>query len=218
VHAEATSITLLGRERRVLKRVVRAHTSEQRDVLRARIVLMASFGDNNSEIARELFCDLKTVRKWRDRFAESRLEGLWDAPRSGRPDYFTVSQRHDVFAQLALTPPAPYARWSVDLLAKHLVSAGIVPSISRETVSLWLRTADIKPHRVKYWLESNDPDFKSKKDRIINLYLHPPKDGIVICVDEKTSIQALERKHPDSPPRAHRNRRIAFECTSSTEW
>ncbi|MBM3460550.1 MAG: helix-turn-helix domain-containing protein [Armatimonadetes bacterium] len=120
----ATRVTLRGRERRVLQRVVRAHTSEQREVLRARIVLMASLGDNNCEIARELFCDLKTVRKWRARFAELRLEGLWDAPRSGRPEQFTVSQRHETFAVMALTPPFPYARWSVQpaqRLGLHIV-------------------------------------------------------------------------------------------------
>jgi transposase len=101
----------------------------------------------------------------------------------------------------------------VYLLANELVERGVVPSISRETVSLWLRTADVKPHRVKYWLTSNDPEFKKKKDRIIALYLSPPKDGIVISIDEKTSIQALERTRPGrgAPPGPHRNRRIDFE-------
>jgi len=124
----ATRVTLRGRERRVLQRVVRAHTSEQREVLRARIVLMASLGDNNCEIARELFCDLKTVRKWRARFAELRLEGLWDAPRSGRPEQFTVSQRHETFAVMALTPPFPYARWSVQPAQR--LGLHIVPTLS----------------------------------------------------------------------------------------
>lgn len=208
---EATRITLVGKERRTLQRVVRAHTSEQREVLRARIVLDAAKGHNNSQIADELGCDLKTVRKWRDRFAALRLEGLWDAPRAGRPPKFTSTQRHDVFAAVVGPPPSPYARWTVDLLANQLVEKKIVPAISRETVSLWLRSADVKPHRVKYWLTSNDPDFKEKKDRIIGLYLNPPKDGIVISVDEKTSIQALERTRPEAPPRPHRHRRIEFE-------
>lgn len=208
---EATRITLQGSERRTLKRVVRAHTSEQREVLRARIVLLAADGLNNCQIADQLTCDLKTVRKWRDRFAAHRLEGLWDAPRVGRPSKFTATQRHDVFAAVVGQPPVPYARWTVDLLANALVEKGVVSSISRETVSLWLRSADVKPHRVKYWLTSNDPNFKEKKDAIIELYLNPPKDGIVISVDEKTSIQALERTRPEAPPRPHRHRRIEFE-------
>jgi transposase len=207
----ATRITLRGSERRTLQRVVRAHTSEQRMVLRARIVLLAQLAWNNGQIVDELGCDLKTVRKWRDRFAASRLEGLWDCPRSGRPSQFTTSQRHDVFAAVVGPPPSPYARWTVDLLANDLTERGIVPSIGRETVSLWLRTADVKPHRVKYWLTSKDPEFKPKKDRIIGLYLKPPKDGIVISIDEKTSIQALERTRPGAPPLPHRNRRIDFE-------
>lgn len=206
-----TRITLRGRERRILQRVVRAQTSEQRDVLRARIVLLAALGNNNSQIADEPGVDVQTVRKWRDRFAASRLEGLWDAPRSGRPPQFTSAQRHDVFTLLVGPPPFPYARWTVDLLANELVARGIVPSIGRESVSLWLRTADVKPHRVKYWLTSKDPDFKAKRDRIIDLYLNRPKDGIVISIDEKTSIQALERTRPESPPRPHRNRRVEFE-------
>lgn len=209
--AHATRIVLLGRERRTLKRVVRAQTSEQRYVLRARVVLGASLGQNNSEIADELCCDVKTVRKWRDRFAAHRLEGLWDAPRSGRPSEFTASQRHEVFAAVVGPPPFPYARWTVDLLANHLEEQGIVTSISRETLSYWLRSADLKPHRLKYWLTSKDPDFKRKKDAIVDLYLNPPRDGVVLCVDEKTSIQALERKHPDLPSQPHRHRRIEFE-------
>jgi len=112
--------------------------------------------------ARANLCDVKTVRKWRDRFAAVGLEGLWDAPRSGRPPEFTATQRHDVFAALAGPPPFPYARWTVDLLANHLVDQGIVPSIGRETVSLWLRSADVKPHRVKYWLTSKDPKFTDR--------------------------------------------------------
>lgn len=209
--ATAERITLRGRERRQLQQVVRAHTSEQRYVLRARIVLLAAVALNNCEIAHELGCDRDTVRKWRGRFAAKRMEGLDDAPRSGRPACFSSTQKHDVFSLVVGTPPPPYARWSVDLIAAELIKQGIVPSIGRETVSLWLRTADVKPHRVKYWLTSNDPEFKHKKDRIVDLYLHPPKDGVVISVDEKTSIQALERSRRQYPTAPGRVRRLDFE-------
>lgn len=207
----AERITLRGRERRQLQQVVRAHTSEQRYVLRARIVLLAALAWNNCQIAHELGCDRDTVRKWRGRFASKRVEGLYDAPRSGRPACFSSTQKHDVFSLVVGPPPSPYARWSVDLIAAELIKQGLVPSIGRETVSLWLRTADVKPHRVKYWLTSNDPDFKQKKDRIVELYLHPPEDGVVISVDEKTSIQALERSRRQYPTAPGRVRRLDFE-------
>lgn len=192
-----SEIKLCGRERRVLARVIRAHSSEQRWVLRASIVLLAWRKRNNSEIADELGCDLKTVRKWRERFADHRLEGLDDAPRSGRPPHFGATQKHDLFSMVVEPPPPPFARWTIDMLVTELITRGIVPCIiSRETVSLWLRCADIKPHRCRYWLQSNDPEFKEKKDRVVDLYLNPPTDGRLICVDEKTCIQARERLWP----------------------
>lgn len=209
--SEATRITLRGRERRALQRIVAAHKSEQRMVLRANIVLAASLGRNNCQIAFQLGCDLKTVRKWRSRFAEDRMLGLYDLPRTGRPRRFDATHRHDVIATILGPPPAPYDRWSLDLAAAALVDRGIVPSISRETISHWLRTADIKPHRCRYWLNSKDPDFKAKMDRVVELYTKKPHSGRVICIDEKTCIQARERRHPDHPVGPGRPRRPEFE-------
>lgn len=209
--ATAERITLRGAERRQLTRIVRAHTSEQRYVLRARIVLGAALGRNNCEIADEMGCDRETVRKWRRRFAVMRMGGLDDSPRSGRPPRFSSTQKHDVFSMVVGAPPAPYARWTVDLLASELKRQGIVPAISPETVSLWLRSADVKPHRIKYWLTSNDPDFKQKKDRIVDIYLNPPTDGVVVSIDEKTSIQALERWRRQYATAPGRVRRLDFE-------
>lgn len=208
---EALPVKLLGRERRELRRIVKAATAEHREVIRAQVVLLAADGLSNSEIAVELDKDLKTVRKWRGRFCESRIQGLLDLPRSGRPPCFEASQRQEVFTLVTSSPPAPLARWTIALLAEHLVSSGIVPSISCETVSFWLRTAELKPHRVKYWLNSKDPDFRAKRDRVLELYLNPPKNGLVLCVDEKTSIQALERCHPEQPASRRRPRRVEFE-------
>lgn len=208
---EPVQLKLRGRERRELNRIIRAATAEQRLVLRARIVLLAADGLNNSEIAEELLCDVKTVRKWRWRFHVYRMEGLDDLVRPGRPVVFEASQRQEVFTLATSAPPHPLGRWTVDLLAEHLVESGIVPAISRETVSLWLRTADLKPHRVKYWLNSKDPDFRTKRDRVLALYLSPPRDGVVICVDEKTSIQALERCHPEKPAGFRWPRHVEFE-------
>lgn len=208
---EALQIKLLGRERRELRRIARTATAEHREVVRAQIILLAAEGLSNCEIAGELGKDLKTVRKWRGRFFESRIKGLLDLPRSGRPCCFEASQRQEVFTLVTSSPPAPLARWTVGLLAEHLVTTGIVPCISRETVSYWLRTAEIKPHRVKYWLNSKDPDLRAKRDRVLELYLSPPRSGVVLCVDEKTSIQALEHCHPEQAASRRRPRRVEFE-------
>jgi hypothetical protein len=106
---DAQYLYLRGGERRELQRLVRRHTAEQRQVLRARIVLYAASGCDNLFIARKLGCDPKTVRKWRSRFVEARMAGLGDAPRSGRPANFSVSQKHEVFTLVVGEPPKPYA-------------------------------------------------------------------------------------------------------------
>ncbi|MBI4758177.1 MAG: IS630 family transposase [Chloroflexi bacterium] len=207
----AAHIRLTGSEKRLLGRIARAHTSEQRMALRAKIILLANLGRNNCEIADELAVCMKTVRKWRSRFSLHRMEGLYDEPRSGRPFTFGTSVRHEVFTAVVGPPPEPYARWNLDLLAKHLIDDGFVPSISLETLSYWLRTADIKPHRVRGWLNSKDPRFREKRDRIVNLYLNPPKDGRVLSFDEKTSIQARERIRQERAVQPGQPRRMEWE-------
>lgn len=206
----AVRILLRGSEKRHLERIVRAHRTEQRMALRAKIILLANLGRNNSEIADELGVSVKTARKWRGRFGQCGLEGLYDEPRSGRPPVFDTTLRHEVFTAVVGPPPEPYTRWTLDLLAKHLVDSGF-ESVSLETLSYWLRTADIKPHRVRGWLESKDPNFREKRDRILALYRNPPKDGVLLSIDEKTSIQARERTRPDQAPRPGRARRVEWE-------
>jgi transposase len=208
---DAQYLWLRGSERRQLQRLVRRHTAEQRQVLRARIILYAALGLDNLFIARKLACDPKTVRKWRCRFVRDRLAGLEDAPRSGRPRSFSVGQRHELFTLVVGEPPKPYTTWTMTLLADELIGRGIVTTISRATISEWLRTVDIKPHRLRYWLNSKDPDFRAKRDRVISLYINRPARGRVICIDEKTSIQALERCAPDKPVRSKSPRKVEFE-------
>ncbi len=210
----AIYIGLVGDERRQLKKIAQAHTSEQRMVLRANIILLASLAGNNCEIADQLGVDVKTVRKWRRRFSENRMEGLHDAPRSGRPFQFETTARHELFTAVVGPPPYPYGQWSLDLLAKHLVDSNLVGakcSISIETVSYWLRTADLKPHKVRGWLNSKDPKFQEKRDKIVELYRNPPKDGVLLSVDEKTSIQALERLRKEQPALPGQRRRLEWE-------
>ena len=113
-------IRLYGRERRALQRLVRAHKSSQRDVLRAKIVLLAARGEANSKIASSLGCDVQTVRKWRERFVLYRHAGLCDSKRTGRPRTFSAEVRHQLFALAVSDPPEPYARWTVDLLCQAM--------------------------------------------------------------------------------------------------
>ena len=208
---QAIHISLTGTEKRRLNGIAQAHTSEQRMALRAKIILLANLGMSNCKIAEELGVDVKTVRKWRRRYRQGGLEGLFDGPRSGRPFTFGAGARHELFTAIVGPPPAPYAAWSLDLLAKHLVDKKLVGSISVETVSYWLRTADLKPHRVRGWLDSKDPNFRDKRDKIVELYLNPPTDGVLLSVDEKTGIQALERVRKDQPAGFGRLRRIEWE-------
>lgn len=207
----ASVIRLRGKDRRILQRVVRCHKSEQRAVLRAKIILWAARGAPNTEIAFHLGVDVKTVRKWRDRFKYWGLIGLDDLERPGRPRLFDSKVRHELFSLVVQPPPEPYCRWSLDLLAKTMVDRRLVDSISIETLSTWLREAELKPHKVRGWLSSNDPEFRAKRDRIMNLYLRPPKNTFVLSVDEKTNIQALKRVRKDLPASRGRARRVEWE-------
>jgi transposase len=124
-------IRLRGKDRRV----VRCHKSEQRTMLRAKIVLRAARGVSNSDIALHLGVDVKTVRKWRSRFKYWGLYGLRDEERSGRPRVFDSKVQHELFSLVVQTPPEPYSRWSLDLLAKTLIDGRLVESISIDTLS-----------------------------------------------------------------------------------
>lgn len=204
-------IQLTGADRRKLQRTVAAHKSEQREVLRAKVILLASQGLNNGQIADDLGCDVQTVKKWRGRYAVDGLVGLYDLPRSGRPSKFSAIERCACISLLLQEPPAPRSSWTLDMAVEALRAQGTVPAISRETLSRWLRTADVKPHRNRYWLNCKDPNFKAKMEQIVNLYMNRPKGVRVICIDEKTCIPARQRLHPDKPTRPGQARRLEFE-------
>lgn len=123
----------------------------------------------------------------------------------GDPALFPPEEQHQIMA-LATCPPEDYQRpvptWTISELTQEVKDQKVTASISRSTVWRLLDQAEIKPHKWRYWLNSPDPDFESKMMRIVDLYLHPPKEGILLCLDEKTAIQALERKYPDKPVQA----------------
>jgi len=171
----------------VLESWVRAATSEQRLALRARIVLAAAGGESTTAIAQEVAVRTATVSKWRTRFAERRLAGLQDAPRPGKPARYTRETEHRVLAMLDQPPAAGYANWNGNLLAKAL------GDVSADQVWRVLRRHRISLQQRHSWCVSTDPEFARKAADIVGLYLNPPENAVVICVDEKPHIQALER-------------------------
>jgi len=184
---KAAEVRLTPADRAVLEARVRASTSEQRDVLRARIILLAGEGRSTRSIADEVGVMPNTVSTWRGRYAREGLAGLADKPRPGpRPKYDAESGRR-ILAVLEHPPPAGFGRWTGPLIAAEL------GDVHEQQVWRFLRAQRIDLDGGKSWCESNDAEFAAKAADIVGLYLAPPENAIVICVDEKPSIQALER-------------------------
>jgi putative transposase len=201
----APKIELIPEERQSLERIVRSPSAEQREVIRARIVLLAADGLRNDQIQRDLGVSKPVVVKWRARFAAQRLDGLVDEAGRGRKRTYGVEVRHSIAATACTDPPASVGtHWSVRSLAKHLgVGASVVHRV--------LSAESIKPHRFRYWKSSTDPEFEPKMLAVIGLYLNPPDNAVILSVDEKTSIQALDRTQPRLPMKAHRVERLSHE-------
>jgi transposase len=184
---EATPIVLSADERSTLESWVRSGTTEQRLVERARIVLAAATGTGSRAIGRELGCARGMVSKWRLRFARERLAGLADAPRSGKPRTYDEATDRRILALLDQPTPAGFARWTAPLLATQL------GDVSDQYIWRFLRAQRIDLAGRKSWCLSDDPEFVAKAAAIVGLYLAPPDHAIVLAVDEKPAIQALER-------------------------
>jgi len=182
----ATVIELTDEERGVLEKRVRATTIPARDALRARIILSAAQGKRNDQIAPKLGVSPSVVSRWRVRFARQGMAGLQDVPRSGRPEQYDEATERRILAKLDEPPPSGWARWNGKLLAKTL---GLHPRY------VWrvLAKHHISLERRRSWCVSTDPEFAPKAAEIVGLYLAPPENAVVICVDEKPHIQALER-------------------------
>jgi transposase len=219
-------IVLSAGEQAVLAARARSARGPYRDRLRAAIVLAAAAGQANAAIAAGLGVCTDTVRKWRRRFAEARLAGLADAPRSGRPPAFTAADRAEVIA-LACALPAesgvPLSRWSGPDLARELAARRDIAA-SPSTVGRWLAGDALKPWQHRSWISVRDPDFAAKAARVLDLYAgiwngRPLGAGdYVICADEKTSIQARCRCHP--PWRRAKPARCASSTTmtAAARW
>ena len=184
---DATPIVLTADERATLEGWVRSGTTEQRLVERARVVLLAAAGTGSRAIGRELDRARGLVSKWRVRFARERLAGLADAPRSGKPKTYGAAAGRRILAALDRPPPEGFARWTAPLLAKDL------GDVSDQYIWRFLRAQRIDLDGRKSWCLSTDPEFAAKAADIVGLYLAPPDHAIVLAVDEKPAIQALER-------------------------
>lgn len=183
----AMRILLSEEERATLTAWSRASSGEHRLVERARIILLASEGIPAREIARRLDTRLARVSKWRQRFASQRLPGLRDAPRSGKPKTYDEVTEKRLLALLDSPPPEGYSQWNGRLLA------GALGDVSDDQVWRLLRKHKIQLQRRRSWCISTDPEFGAKAADVVGLYLRPPENAVVLCVDEKPHIQVLER-------------------------
>ena len=161
---------------------------------RARIILLSSEGVSATEIQRRLAVTRPTVFKWRRRYREHGVGGLTDAPRSGRPTELTETAIKQILRLTIEKIPHEATHWSTRLMAKY---AGVTQWQVRQ---VWA-AADLKPHRLKTFKISNDPLFAEKVVDVVGLYLDPPENAMVLSVDEKTQIQALDRTQPLLPMR-----------------
>lgn len=184
-------IDLTPAERAVLQRRVASPTTAQRDALRARIVLLRAAGRREAEVAEEIGTSINTVSLWSKRFEENGLEGLKDRAGRGRKPWLAPEKIQKVVTQVT-QPPKGRKRWSTRTMA---AAAGM----SHQSVhSIWKKN-DLKPHLVRTFKISNDPRFEEKFWDIIGLYLNPPDKALVLCCDEKSQCQALERTQPGLP-------------------
>ena len=184
-------IVLSEPDRKALERTVRMKTSEQRNVLRARIVLMSAAGEPDVAVARQLGVNRHTVRLWRQRFRERGLAGLEDAPGRGRKPILESKVKEAILTG-AVQPPANRTRWSCRSMAR-------AQKVSPSTVQRIWSSNDIQPHLTRTFKISNDARFEEKFWDVIGLYLNPPDKALVLCCDEKSQCQALERTQPALP-------------------
>jgi len=185
---------LTDSQRALLEAWTRRTTTAQGHALRASIVLAAADGASNSDIAEELRINRVTVGKWRQRFLDQGIDGLMDAPRPGPPRTVTDDDVDRVIALTLEQAPPRGTHWTTREMAD---AAGL----SQSTISRIWRAFGLQPHRSETFKLSNDPLFVDKVRDIVGLYMDPPDRAMVLCVDEKSQIQALERTQPLLPMR-----------------
>jgi transposase len=206
-------VKLNKKRRKRLQQVVRRRTPQHWMVIRARIVLLSDQGVRNGEIAQRLSIDLQVIRRWLKRFLAEGFDGLKDRQRQGRPPQLEPKVWQKLATLVVQSPEKfgiPIVRWSVRSLRDY-VQERYGWQIGRQSISSFLRSMALKPHRVKYWLNPEDPDFDEKAAVICKLYVSPPEKTTVLSLDEKPGIQALRRTHRPRPMRPGKPHRIEFE-------
>jgi len=191
---KASRIKLSASEQAFLDRRVRRRKIARADAQRAEIILRAADGLNNCEIADAVGVTRQTVRTWRERFVKHRLDGLDDEPRCGAPRKIGDDRIEEIVTKTLETKPADATHWSTRGMAK---AAGV----SASSVHRIWQAFSLQPHRTETFKLSTDPQFVEKVRDIVGLYLDPPEKALVICVDEKSQIQALDRTQPLLPMR-----------------
>lgn len=197
--AALPAIELNAETRKELEAITRKRTEKSSLVQRARIILYAAAGLSNRRIASLVDIAEAHVGTWRKRYIEGGIEGLEDRARRGRPADMTAEQRLRICQAACRQPPRHLSRWSLSTLAKSL-------RLPRNRVVRALADADLHPHRIRTFNFSPDPRFGDKLLDVVGLYMAPPENAVVLCVDEKTGIQALDRTQPMLPLRAKKPR------------
>ena len=189
-------------QRKELTVMSRSLKLESRYVVRSKVILLSSEGKTLDFIIQATGLSRKVVNKWRQRFKLLGLSGLKDAQRPGKATYISPEKKTMVIQKACSTPAGCYTNWSQSRIAKEI-------GISQSRVFQILKEADLKPHKIEYWCgKSPDPEFEYKMVNIVGLYMKPPENAIVLCVDEKTQIQALDRTQPELPLKAGNPKRL----------
>src|SRR6266545_5552052 len=198
------TIELTRQERRELERRVRSRKLRSEDVRRARLILMLAAGESYMSVRNALECDPGYVSRWKKRFETDRLAGLYARHRGSKPRALTTPMEARILSWTQKKPTDGTTHWSTRRLAKKL-------GVNHMLVARAWARAGLKPQRMKRYMASNDPAFEEKAADIIGLYINPPQHAAVFCLDEKTSVQALDRLDPVLPLSPGRAERHGFE-------
>src|SRR6185312_7356381 len=201
---EAREVHLSSKDRKVLEACCRSPVTLQRDLKRARIVLLAADGRSTRSIAKEVGVQPRIVSLWRHRYADQGLEGLQDKPRPGKQPIYTKATDKRILKLLDKPPPEGFARWTGPLLAGELGDVDV------QYIWRFLRSHKIDLAARKSWCESTDPNFTAKAADVVGLYVAPPAQAIVLCVDEKPGLSGPKAsRHPRQPQHPQEKRTLA---------
>ena len=196
---KASPLKLKRGDKKRLESITRKRTAAARDVQRSRLILLALHRYSNAEIARLTDMQRHRVLYWRKRYEKEGLAGLEDRQRPGRPKEISVAAQKKLVTKVCGSPPKGYSRWSIRLLSEKT-------NMAFATVQRILNEYDLHPHRIVSFTISPDPNFEDKLLDVVGLYMKPPENALVLCVDEKTGIQALDRTQPMLPLRSKKPR------------